>query len=193
MRHNIAVSGSRFRLRPVELSDARFLLELRTDPSRARFLGPTPPYIEAQEKWIEQYFDRPGDYYFIVEDVRTDASEGSIGIYDCDEADRSAQWGRWVVRNGSLSAVESAYLIYTVGFELLGLERMYCRTAIANERVISFHDSFGLTRTRALNKSILLPDGPSDAVEHELTREAWQRLKPNIAGKIGRLAARMAG
>src|ERR1039457_4516855 len=47
--------------------------------------------------------------------------------------------GRWILRRGSLAAAESALLVYTIAFEDLALDRVYCRTVSANRAVVSFH------------------------------------------------------
>ena len=98
-----------------------------------------------QRAWIETYFALPDDYYFVVERMSDRKAEGLVGIYDFDRATASAEWGRFVVRPGSRAAVEAALLVYRCGFETLGLDRMVCRTLAANEKVVAFHDSCGLT------------------------------------------------
>ena len=82
--------------------------------------------LEAQRRWLTGYFERPADYYFLIENRGTGQREGTAGIYNLDRI--FAEWGRWIVRAGSLAALESACLIYRVGFEVLGLESIYCPT-----------------------------------------------------------------
>src|SRR3990172_6577622 len=108
MRHEITLAGEAFRLRPLGFADARFVVELRTDPRVSRFINPTSPRVEDQLRWIEQYLARPGDYCFVVERLATGSPEGMLGIYDEDAGRRSAEWGRWVLLPGSLAAAESA-------------------------------------------------------------------------------------
>lgn len=189
MRHDVRLEGFRFRLRPVTLADAPFIVGLRTDPELGRFLHATSPRVEDQEAWLERYFERAGDVYFVIEDGRTGEAVGTIGIYDIDEAARAGEWGRWLVKPGSVAAVESALLIYRAAFEVLGLEAVYCRTVADNQRVVSFHDSTGAPRTGVLKDHVELNGALHDSVEHRVTREAWTAMRP----RLEMLASRVAG
>lgn len=187
MKHALQMAGRRFSLRPATREDAGFILSLRTDPELGRYLHPTSPKLEDQLAWMEAYEARDGDYYFVIEDQVLDAPVGTIAIYDADQG--AAEWGRWLIRPGSLAAVESALLTYRAGFEVLGLSRLYCRTIADNQRVVSFHDSMGAKRTGLLEAYASLRDGPHDAVEHTVTAELWPTLRP----RLERLAERVAG
>ena len=188
MLHDRRAAGPAFVLRPVSLSDAAFITALRADSVRSRFLHPVSPDVAAQIAWYERYATRPGDYYFIVERAETGEAEGTIGLYDVDDGSRAAEWGRWVLREGSLAAVESAALIYDIAFAQFGLQRVYCRTVAANEAVVSFHRSFGLETRAVLPDHFRLGDVSYDAVEQELTRERWEALRPSVHAKAERVA-----
>src|ERR1700733_7831815 len=124
MRHDLTVEGFAFRLRPIGDRDASLVLELRGDAKRNRFLHPIPPRLDDQLAWLARYYERPGDYYFVVERRDSGAAEGVISIYDIDPLGESGEWGRWILKPGSLAAVESAWLIYRCAFEQLGLQRV---------------------------------------------------------------------
>ena len=83
MRHSISLTCVRYRLRPVTLDDAPFIVALRTDPLLNRFVHEISPRVEDQIVWLERYFFRPDDYYFIVEDADSGEPHGAIGIYEC--------------------------------------------------------------------------------------------------------------
>ena len=181
MRHDIAMAGAAFRLRPLTLADAGFVVELRTDPRAARFINPTSPHVADQERWTEQYLARPGDYCFVVERLDTHHPEGMVGIYHEDRARRSAEWGRWVLVPGSLAAAESALLVYRIAFEVLGLDLLYCRTVAANQQVVSFHSSCGLVTHARLPNFVSLDGVAHDVVEQRMTRAAWPAHAPALA------------
>ena len=187
MRHDIRIAGRRFSLEPAKREHAEFILSLRTDPELGRFLHATSPSLVDQLAWMTAYEDRTDDYYFVVRDERGRELVGTISIYDV--AQGAGEWGRWLMRPGSLGAVESALLIYRTGFERLGLERLYCRTLADNGRVVSFHDSMGAVRTRVLRRYVELADGAHDAVEHAVSADLWTELRP----RLERLAERVAG
>lgn len=148
MKHNISIDGFCYRLRPVKLNDAQFIIDVRLeDAERNKFIHAISKDVAVQENWLQAYFGRDGDYYFIIENRLTGQPEGLIGIYDV--CDGKAEWGRWVVRKDSFAAVESVDLIYRVAFEKLGLAELYCRTVQDNTEVVSFHSSIG-EKTRCI-------------------------------------------
>lgn len=148
MKHNISIDGFGYRLRPVKLNDAQFIIDVRLeDAERNKFIHAISKDVAVQENWLQAYFERDGDYYFIIENRLTGQPEGLIGIYDV--CDGKAEWGRWVVRKDSFAAVESVDLIYRVAFERVGLVELYCRTVQDNTEVVSFHSSIG-EKTRCI-------------------------------------------
>jgi RimJ/RimL family protein N-acetyltransferase len=182
MRHELSLAGAAFGLRPVRDEDAAFIVGLRSDPELGRYLHPTSPNVADQLAWLARYYERPGDYYFVIERLATGAPEGLIGVYDIEAG--QAEWGRWLLKPGSLAAVESAALVYRCAFELLQLDAVYCRTVAANERVVSFHDSCGIAERRLLPGHFELHGERVDAVEHRLTRDAW----PPVDARLTHLA-----
>lgn len=148
--------------------------------SRRGYLHDTSQKLDDQLDWFARYYERPGDYYFVVERQDSGASEGVISLYNIDPEAACGEWGRWILRPGSLAAVESAWLIYRCAFEQLGLERVYCRTVADNKPVVSFHDSCGITDKRLLSGYFELGDKSADAVEHQITRQAWEVIGPQL-------------
>ena len=177
MRHDITMEGDYYRLRPVNIRDAAFIVMLRTSSQRNRFVHPISPDISEQEAWLERYFAREGDYYFVVEQKETGRPEGTISIYDLEMADRVAEWGRWALLPGSKGVVESALLIYRTAFDVLGLNELYCRTVIENAQVVLFHKNVGLVTRAKLPKHYNFSGIYNDAVEQVMTREMWERNK----------------
>lgn len=180
MRHDIRIAGPYFALRPVRRDDAALIVRLRRDPVHARFLHAIDASVEAQEAWLDVYFERANDCYFVVENPTTGEGEALIAIYEMT-AGGTAEFGRWVVRPGSLAAVESILLVYEAGFEVLGLREMYCRTVAENRRAVSFHDSCGLKRRVSGVPSVLLGERRHDLIEHYVTRTDWPALHAKLA------------
>jgi RimJ/RimL family protein N-acetyltransferase len=190
VRHDIVLEGASVRIRPVEMDDAAFIAGLRSDPVRARYLHRISGGIAAQQQWLAEYFVRPGDYYFIIENRATEQREGTAGIYDVDPVEGTAEWGRWILRPGSIAAVESACLVYRAGFEKLALESVYCRTIAENVSALAFHDSFGVQRRKVLPAYFELDGRRLDAIEGCLTRERFQSLPPRVTHALARAASR---
>ena len=138
------------RLRPVELRDAEFIISLRADPRHSRFLNPTSTSVAEQHAYLERLFERPGDFSFVLEHEATGRPEGLAAICDVTEDNRQAEWGRWIMRPGSLAALVHVCLVHEVAFEQMKLESLYCRTVLANTTVVTFHEQFGLRRGTTL-------------------------------------------
>lgn len=186
MRHELRVDGSFVRLRPIGVADAPFVSALRGSAERARYLHRGDTSVEAQERWLRAYEERPGDYYFVIERVADATPEGLVGIYDV--TDRDAEWGRWILREESLAAAESALLTYRCAFEQLALPELYCRTLARNAAVVSFHDSAGARRTGVLPGHFEIDGERVDAVEHRVGAAEW----PVVRERLGRIAEALA-
>lgn len=183
MDHDIHIMGHHFALRPVHIGDAALIVELRSDPLRTRYLQPIAIEVAAQEAFLREYLARADDYYFVVEDRQTQRAEGLVGLYGFDGQGR-AEAGRWVLRPASLAAVESAWLVYRVAFERLGLREIVCLTLAENTHVLSFHDSSGLERRGVRPRDVQIGEIWHDRVEHVLTLQRW----PAVGEKLSRLA-----
>ncbi len=188
MRHDVRLNGFAFGIRPVSLADAAEIVALRTDPRNGRYINETSPKVADQEAWLQSYFERPNDWYFVIDRLTTGATEGLIGIYDRDCAANTAEWGRWIVRDGSIAALESALLIYRAAFEAIGLDAVYCRTVAENRPVVSFHDSAGAPRVRLLKETATIRGVAFDQVEHRVDHARWSEMEPRLT-HLARLAA----
>jgi len=191
MRHDLHVRGFAFGLRPVTLEDAEFIVELRSNPQRARFLHPILPSVEAQRDYLKQYFEREDDYYFVVERHRDNSPEGLIGIYNVGLKEQTADVGRWILRPGSLAPVESYLRIFEAAFDRLRLEQVCTHVIVENRSVVSFHDHCGLKR-RAVRRAYYDFGGAIyDVVEHVLNRGDWPRVRQLLEPKAQLIARRV--
>lgn len=190
MKHDYIVEGFAYRLRPVAIEDAEFIVDVRLkDADRNRYINPISPDPEEQRNWLKKYFETPGDWYFVIENLKTQQPEGLIGVYGFDPEKNMAEWGRWVIYADSLCATESAYLIYEFAFNYLKLDKLYCNTLVDNENVVSFHDSFGATRTGVVSDHACINFISCDAQVHEITAAQWPDLKARHS-KMCRMIAR---
>jgi RimJ/RimL family protein N-acetyltransferase len=183
--HDISRQGVAFSLRPVAIEDAELILELRTDPELGRYLNPTPPGLEGQVSYLERYFEKADEWYFVIED-RAGSPEGVICIYNVDRQNSKAEWGRWVLRKGSLAAAESAVLVNDVAFETLDFDTTFTRTNADNGQVVSFHDRLGAEKVGIVTG----PNGMK-LIEHRMTSDRWPQAREGMVPAV-QAAARLA-
>ena len=188
MRHSIRVDCIRYRLRPVAVEDASFIVAVRTDHALNRFVHEVSGRVEDQVTWLQSYFDRAGDYYFIVEDVDSCRPQGTIGLYNRALGSCEAEWGRWILRRDSMAALESAWLICETAFSILRLSSICSRTLAENQTVISFHDSFGASREAVLVNHFTVHGEYKTAIEHRITAAEWPLLRARHYSTVSRLA-----
>ena len=189
MRHNLIMEGYAFRLRPISDNDAAFVVEQRNNPELNRHLHVSSNRIEDQLAWLAHYYEREGDYYFVIERRTNGMPEGVVALYNIDLGTNSGEWGRWILRPGSLAAVESAYLIYRTAFDLIGLNSVYCCTVTDSGKVVSFHDSCGITARQLRPQHFEFGGHRHDAVEHRVDLASWTGIKPRLE-KLAQLTAR---
>jgi RimJ/RimL family protein N-acetyltransferase len=168
------------------ISDSDLVVELRSNLDLVRHLHQFTGGVQGQRRWFADYIKREGDFYFVVFRQRSDLPEGTVAIYNLDQVHRRAEWGRWILRPGSMAALESAYLTYQVAFEQLGLDEIYSTTHTDNEQAVSFHDSCGIPREKRLTIEV---DGRrQEAVRHRLLASEWPRVAAILGGGARRLA-----
>lgn len=136
------VKGKHIKLREVEVSDAAFILSLRLDPRLNQFLSKTVNDLSRQEEWIREYHGKTGEYYFIIESEHN-IPLGTVRIYDI--RDDSFCWGSWIIKKDAPihAAIESALLVYEVGFYSLGFKKAHFDVRKNNDSVVAFHKRFG--------------------------------------------------
>ena len=150
------VDGVQLSLRLVIPEDATYIHGLRMDPAYNSHLSAVTGTVLDQRGWIDAYKSREAagaEYYFVIE--RTDGVRcGVVRLYDI-KSDRFT-WGSWILDENkpSKAALESAFLIYQYGFEVLGLDKSVFDVRRDNERALSFHYRFGAVETGVDNTNL---------------------------------------
>jgi len=177
MNHRIVVERFGIRLRPIEPGDADFIFRIRRHPELSKYIGEIDSDFAVHEKWLEQYFQRDGDYYFCIE-LLSGKPIGTISVYDI--ANNAGNWGRWVIFPSFPAAPASVWLIFHVAFDLLGLSEVYSNTILENARVVSFHDNCGLRRTRLEQGGLTVKGIAYDVIIHTATKEDWPTIRTKL-------------
>ena len=121
MRHNTHLEGFNLRLRPVRIEDAAFIVWLRNLNYVKGNVGDSATDVAAQEAWLRAYFERKGDYYWIVESL-TGIPLGTHGIYNVEGT--KAERGRHIMRAEVMAGVPCAFLTADLAFGSMGLHEL---------------------------------------------------------------------
>ena len=139
------VIGKTLVFRDATTEDAAFILSLRTDAEKSRYLSATSPDLGAQRAWLREYAQVTDQAYFIIQ--HDDQPIGTVRLYDA--RDQSFCWGSWILHNRrpSHAAMESALMVYAYAIDHLGFAAAHFDVRKGNERVWQFHERFGACRT----------------------------------------------
>ena len=173
------LEGFGCRLRPVTVADAAFIIRVRNQPKAIGKLHATSTSLADQEAWIRRYLARAGDYYWVIESVRTGEPVGVIGLYDVTPDGREAMPGRWtMLPQEDVDGMAPILLTYGFAFETLGVTRLVISVVPDNRRIIRFHQMCGATAI-AVPVRYALEETASGLQQNwfELTPDAWRRMK----------------
>lgn len=133
------------KLRLVEETDAAFILNIRMDAKRSRYISKTDSDNEKQRLWIRNYKIREADgreYYFIAED-ENGTPFATYRVYDI--SDHSAVIGSWVTKPGYTNSANSIKVDIAVKefvFEVLGFNHVFFDVHKENKSVLRYHRLF---------------------------------------------------
>lgn len=135
-----AVIGSRLRFRDATPDDAKFILALRLDPAKNRYLSPVDDDLGKQRAWLERYATDPSQAYFIIETLDGRAV-GTVRLYDPQGSSFAA--GSWIMTAAAgRSAPESIIMLFRFGLEL-GFSGCHFDVRKANRTCWSYHEQCG--------------------------------------------------
>lgn len=136
------LEGKYVNLREVEIDDAAFILSLRCDEKKARFLHKTENNLEKQIEYLKRYKTLDNEWYFIIENKQHEPL-GTTRIYNV-QGDRYTP-GSWLMKDGSLpeETLEGILLAGETAYEVLGFEKSFFDVRKRNKKVIRFHLSGG--------------------------------------------------
>jgi RimJ/RimL family protein N-acetyltransferase len=184
MEHTLKAEGFGVRLRPVRMEDAAFIVWLRNlDHVKGR-VGDSARDAAAQEAWLAAYFQRDGDYYFIIE-TAGGIAVGAYGIYNVKGV--GAESGRWIIRPEVPAAVPSALLAFDLAFGGLRLKEVRVTTVSTNHGVLSLNRKFGFREVGIEHGGVVIGGKPVDLVRFVMTAEEWVKPRERML-PLARLA-----
>ena len=130
----------------VKEGDAEFIVKLRADEKRSRFIHETEADVEKQVIWIRKYKEREakGEEYYFIYEINGEPF-GVNRIYDRHE-DHCTE-GSWVCLpiEDSSKTIASALIIRDFIFEYFKFDYDFFNVSVGNNKVKKFHKISGAT------------------------------------------------
>ncbi len=171
-------------MRPVRIVDAAFIVWLRNQDYVKGRVGDSAPDVAGQRAWLETYFTREGDYYFIVETLEG-IPLGTYGIYNV-KGD-GGESGRWIIRLGVPAAIPSAVVLLDTAFNRLSLREVHGSTVVSNQSVLSINRKFGFRQTGIQPAAHVIGGKAVDLVHFSMLSEDWSKARERLL-PLARLA-----
>lgn len=136
------IIGKHVNLREVEIDDAEFILSLRTDESKSKFLHKTENDLKKQIDYLNNYKKLNDEYYFIIEN-KVKEPLGTVRLYNIK--DNECTGGSWLMKNGASvqEVIEGDLLLQHCVFDILNLQHNYFDVRKGNNKVINYHKMKG--------------------------------------------------
>jgi RimJ/RimL family protein N-acetyltransferase len=174
MKHSLIAQGYGIRLRPVRLEDAPFIVWLRNlDYVRGR-VGDSAENIESQKQWLNRYFEREGDYYFLVE-TQASIPLGTYAVYNLIE--HRAEIGRMVIRPEVPAVVPATVLLLDLSYGQMEITQLRAATVASNIAIHSFLRKGGFRKVEVEAPGRIIGGQAIDLTYFVQTDEDWRRTR----------------
>lgn len=132
------VVGENVILRNATVLDSEFVLSLRQDEKKRKYISATSTLLEDQIKWFDKYKNSFDQAYFVICDKDSN-NLGCIRVYNPNEL--TYCFGSWLMIDGlsPLIAIESVLLIFWYG-KYLGFKNALIDVRKCNTSVWQFHE-----------------------------------------------------
>lgn len=138
----IDIKGKFVNIREVDVADAEFILSLRCDSKKSKYLHKTEYNLQKQIDYIKKYKMSDNEWYFIIES-KTNEPIGTYRIYDLKED--SFCIGSWLMKDNCnpFEMMEGECLCKKFAFEQTGFEKFHFDVRKENKKVIRYHKLMG--------------------------------------------------
>ena len=130
--------------RPVEISDSKFIVKLRTDSKLSKHISQTSSNISLQKDWISKYKKREAvglEYYFVV--LKDTVPCGTVRIYNIKP--KEFEIGSWLFKNDIDVNIP---ILADIGIREFGIDTIKGAESIVfevrknNKQVVKYHKRY---------------------------------------------------
>jgi len=185
------LAGDGVTLREVQVSDAPALFAMLTTEEVARFISPPPTSVEGFERFIEWAQRERSAGRYICFAVVPAGHHTAVGIFQVRIADRGCAVAEWGFAIGSAFwgtglFQQAATPILTFTFDVLGVQRLEARAAVANRRGNGALSKMGAVQEGVMRSSFLRGGARMDQAMWAILAEDWRQSKAVWGTRPGR-------
>jgi len=188
MNHSLVAEGFGIRLRPVQMEDAAFLVWLRNLDHAKGMIGDSATDTASQEEWLKTYFERDGDYYFVIE-TTCGIPVGAFGYYNMTS--ESCDIGRWVVWPVVPAGVPSIIPALDMGFQHLGIHKLQLTVVSTNQRAINLYRRLCFREMHVETGAQIINGESVDQIHMVMEEDDWAKGRKTIMPVALMLGARI--
>lgn len=142
---NFTLEKYGLKVRLVNENDAEFIVSLRSDPTKTKYMITLNNEVETQRRWIQEYKMREKeglDYYFIYSNVE-DKPIGLNRISHVDYIEKTAKASSWITVGGLINEAFKMSIIQSeIAFNLLKIDAFRFEVHKENSSLIRFYKLF---------------------------------------------------
>ena len=134
------------KVRLINKSDAAFILSLRANSKRTKYMVTLNNNISSQKKWIQEYKKREkkGLDYYLIYSNQDDKPIGVNRISYVDFQTKTAKTSSWIAVEGlNYEAIKMMIIQNEIVFNLLEIDKIWCDVHYKNKRAIRILELLG--------------------------------------------------
>jgi RimJ/RimL family protein N-acetyltransferase len=147
-------------------------------------VGDSATDVASQEAWLRTYFDRLGDYYFVVE-TSEGVPLGTCAIYDV--VGTCAETGRFIMRPDVAAAVPTSILSFDLAYNQMGLTELRATSVVSNLKVHSYLRRVGFRQVALEQGGRVIGGQGIDMIHFVQSAGDWLRVREETVA-LGRRA-----
>lgn len=165
------------KIRPITVEDTADIIRWRNNPSvYSHFIQRAPLTEQDHLYWLENKVNTGLVKQFIIVEVATNTSIGSVYLRDIDTTHKKAEFGIFIgedcARNKGYGGIATK-LILQYAFEQLKLNKVFLRVFADNPIAISCYEKAGFEKEGLFKEDVIIDGVPYDMVFMGLLKANW--------------------
>ncbi len=177
------ITGKICDLKSIKNSDAKEILNWRTSKNVQKYFpSKVTKNLSKQLKWIKKVIKSNNDKYFLIK-KKNKKNIGLCFLNKINYLNKNAEFGYYLSDKkyyGQGYSIEAEYMIINYGFEILGLNKIYCENLENNKNIINVHKKFGFKLEGIKRQEILRNNKYFDIYLMSLLKKDYVRYKSKI-------------